>query len=68
MSSEQDKAAAELRMKLAGRLDRIRDVLKAFDVGGLSEGKALSRIEEIASGEDDRIVVVGLPHTPEIQT
>lgn len=57
------------RDELKGRIERIRDVLSVYDAGDLTEGKALSRIEEIASGEDDPIVrIPNKPHTPEIET
>lgn len=59
-----DAAAAEKRR----RLRDIRQVIEIYDIGGLSEGTALSQIEQIASGEADRIVHVGRPHTPEVQT
>lgn len=64
---------SELRRQLAellrGRIERIRHVLDVYDLGGLSEGRTLSEIEEIASGDGDRIVKIGNgTHTPEVQT
>lgn len=66
--SPQEELRRQLMELLRGRITRVRDVLKVYDAGGMSESRALSQIEEIASGEDDRIVTVGNPHTPEVQT
>lgn len=57
----------QLAALLRGRIDRVRDVLRTYDMGGLSEGKALSIIEDIASGDGDRIVAPGT-HAPEVMT
>lgn len=51
-----------------GRIERIRKVLDGLDAGSIAKGKALSLIEDIASGESDRIVKVGNTHTPEVQS
>jgi hypothetical protein len=50
------------------RLGRIKKVLEVFDAGQMSAVKAVSKIEDIASGEDDRIVHVGNVNRPEIET
>lgn len=64
----EEELRRQLMELLRGRLARVRDVLSVYDAGGMSEGRALSQIEEIASGDGDRIVTVGNPHTPEIHT
>lgn len=68
MSSRDDEARKAAAEKLRKRIANVRQVLDIYDAGGLSEGTALSQIEQIASGEADPIVHVGRPHTPEIQT
>lgn len=50
------------------RIGRIKKVLEVFDAGQLSAVKTISKIEDIASGEDDRIVHVGNVNRPEIET
>lgn len=66
------EAEAELRRQLMellqGRIARIREVIRVYDTGGISESRALSHIEEIASGDGDRIVAPGRTHTPEVQS
>lgn len=68
MSSRDEEAIRHAAAKLRHRIDRVRDVLRVYDAGQMSEGRAVSQIEEIASGEADRIVRVGGQHQPEIQT
>lgn len=68
MNAEQERKHRELAAVNRQRIDRVREILRAYDAGGLSEGRALSQIEEIASGEGDRIVRVGHSHTPELTT
>lgn len=68
MTHEEDRQRRELLAKYRERIDRVREVVKQFDVGGMTEGRALSLIEDIASGEADRIVKVGGKHTPEVET
>lgn len=68
MSSRDDEARKAAAEKLRKRIDSVREVVAVFDMGGMSAGKALSQIEQIASGEADRIVHIGKPHTPEIQS
>jgi hypothetical protein len=68
MSSRDDEARKANAEKLRKRIEHVRQVLNVYDVGGLSEGTALSQIEEIASGDADPIVHIGKPHTPEITT
>lgn len=68
MSSRDDELVRSNAEKLRRRLASVRQVLEVYDLGGLSEGTALSQIEQIASGEADPIVHVGRPHTPEVQT
>lgn len=63
-----EKVRRELQAKLQQRIARVWEVLHIYEAGGLSEGKALSEIEEIASGDADRIVRPGTTHTPEIQS
>lgn len=51
------------------RVERVREALRTYDAGGLSASKALSEIEQIASGDSDRIVRVGHQnHAPEVQS
>lgn len=68
MTHEEDRQRRELLAKYRERIDRVREVVKQFDVGCMTEGRALSLIEDIASGEADRIVKVGNTHTPEVQS
>lgn len=62
----------DVRRKVVGeqaqRLARIGRVLDSAKLGELSPGQALGRIEEIASGDDVRIVRVGQPGQCQIQT
>jgi hypothetical protein len=68
----------DLRRQVTGdqdrRLARIGRVLDSAKLGELSPGQALGFIEEIASGEDARVVRVGTPGrivtpwNPKIQT
>lgn len=54
---------------LRDRVDRVREVIRVYDEGGMTEGKALSEIENIASGDADRVVRVGHQnHAPEVQS
>jgi hypothetical protein len=50
------------------RIRRVKQVIEAYESGDMAASQAISRIEEVASGEGDRIVRVGNTHTPEIQT
>lgn len=66
--TEEEQLRRRLGELLSGRIDRIRNVIDVYDLGGVSASKALSEIEDIASGEADRIVKVGNQHTPEVET
>lgn len=68
MSTRDDEARKAAAAEKRRRLQNIRQVIDIYDIGGLSEGTALSQIEQIASGEADRIVHIGKTHTPEIET
>lgn len=69
MTNQDEQRRKELLAVLQQRIARVKTVVHAYEAGGLSEGKALSEIEEIASGEADRIVRPGAAtHTPEIQS
>ncbi len=69
MTTQDEQIRKELTARLQQRIARVKQVVNAYEAGGLSEGKALSEIEEIASGEADRIVRPGAAtHTPEIQS
>ena len=69
MTYEDEQRRKELLALLQQRITRVKQVIHAYEAGWLSEGKALSEIEEIASGEADRIVRPGAAtHTPEIQS
>lgn len=68
MSSRDDEARRAHLLVLTNRLGSVRDVLRMFDAGQMSEAKAISLIEDIASGEADRIVRVGQEYKPEIQS
>lgn len=67
--TRQDEAARQARAELLqGRIDRIRDAMRLYDAGQISAATAVSQIEEIASGEADRVVRVGHQHRPEVET
>lgn len=69
MTHHDEQLRKELLARMQQRIARVKEVVHAYEAGGLSEGKALSEIEEIASGEADRIVRPGAAtHTPEIQS
>lgn len=63
-----DDVARARQELLRSRIDRVREVIRVYDTGGLNEGSALSRIEEAASGDADAVVRIGNTHTPEIQS
>lgn len=66
MTDAEQKRLAALH---EARIERVRDVMRTYDAGGISSSKALSEIESIASGDADRIVRVGTQnHTPEVQS
>ena len=66
MSDHEQKRLLALQQD---RVERVREVMRAYDAGGVSASKALSEIEHIASGEADRIVRVGHQnHAPEVQS
>jgi hypothetical protein len=50
------------------RLVEIQSVLVMVQHGTLDERKAITQIEEIATGAADRIVRIGPDYRPEIQT
>jgi hypothetical protein len=62
----------DLRRQVTGeqaqRLARIGRVLDSARLGELSPGQALGRIEEIASGEEARIVRIGHPGQCQLKT
>jgi hypothetical protein len=50
------------------RLERIEQLARAGRSGHIPPGVAIRDIEEVASGDGDRIVKVGGKFTPDIQT
>jgi len=54
--------------RMADRIRRVKEIVGLFESGGISALKAVSQIEDIASGDDERIVHVGSTHKPEVQT
>jgi len=65
-SAEQQRIALLERRR--SQINRIREAIRVYDQGGMSEGRTLSLIEEIAAGEHERVVHVGNAHRPEIET
>jgi hypothetical protein len=69
MSATQDE---ELRMRtrseFLGRIDRVEQICRAVGSQGLDPARAAREIELIVTGEADRIVRVGGPVPPQIQT
>lgn len=53
---------------MVDRIRRIKQVIEAFEAGDTSATRAISLIEDIASGDSERIVRVGNLHKPEIET
>lgn len=49
-------------------LESIRQAVDAHDRGQASYRKAVSLIEEALNGDAARIVRIGKPHTPEVET
>lgn len=68
MTEEEEQLRRRLAELQRDRINRIREVVGIYDRGGMSESRALSQIEDIASGDADRIVKVGHTHTPEVET
>lgn len=65
-SSEQSRVALLKRRR--DQIERIREAIRVYDQGGMTEGRALSLIESIAAGEHERVVHVGNTHRPEVET
>lgn len=63
-----DELRQQVGRMAVDRIRRVKQLLEAFEAGDMPASQAISRIEEVASGDDDRIVRVGNQHTPEIQT
>lgn len=63
-----DELRHQVGLMAVDRIRRVKQMVEAFEAGDMSAAQAVSRIEEIASGDDERIVRVGTPHTPEVQT
>jgi len=63
-----DELRQQVGLMAVDRIRRVKQMVEAFEAGDMSAAQAVSRIEEIASGDDERIVKVGRPHTPEVQT
>jgi|688.fasta_scaffold63332_5 hypothetical protein len=63
-----DELREQMSRLAVDRIRRVKQLLDAFESGDMPASLAISRIEEVASGDDDRIVRVGIKHTPEIQT
>lgn len=69
MNTLSEEAIRRASEKLRQRIERVRDVVRVYDSGQISEGKAVGMIADIASGDADAIVRVGgKQHQPEIQT
>jgi hypothetical protein len=63
-----DELREQMSRLAVDRIRRVKQLLDAFESGDMPASLAISKIEQVASGEDDRIVRVGITHTPEIQT
>lgn len=63
-----DELREQVDRMAVDRIRRVKQMVEAFEAGDMSAPQAISRIEEVASGDDERIVRVGNTHTPEIQT
>jgi hypothetical protein len=58
----------ERRDQEAAVLEAIRQAVDAHDRGQASYRKAVGMIEEALNGDAARIVRIGKPHTPEVET
>lgn len=63
-----DELRKQVGLMAVDRIRRVKQIVEAFEAGDMSAPQAVGRIEEIASGDDERIVRVGQPHAPEVQT
>jgi hypothetical protein len=59
---------AALGAAMVERIRRIKQVIDAWESGDKNSIQTVSEIEDLASGEAERIVRVGNQHTPEIQS
>jgi len=66
--SSPDELREALGRQAVDRITRVKELIDAFERGDMPATYAVSRIEEVASGDGDRIVKVGGQHTPQLQS